>query len=511
VIGMTTADSTLRRAWAAPSFQHVLIALIALTAIRIVGLYYSTVDLFFDEAQYWAWSRELAFGYFSKPPLLAWIIAGTDLVCGSGEACVRVASPLIHLGTCLVIYAVANHLYGQSAAAWSALVFALGTGLAFSARIISTDVPLLFFWAVALLAYLKLLPAPDWRWAAVLGMAIGFGLLAKYAMIYFVLCAVCAGLFDREARAVLTRRQTWLALAIAALIVSPNIYWNFANDFVTVRHTGDNITGGGLRLRPLDALAFISSQFAVAGPFVFATFVFILVRIRQSRLGREDRLMLAFAIPPFAIITALAFVRSANANWAAPGIVSMTILVVAWWLRHGHRRWLWATLAVGAVVQLLLIAGDANAYRVTVAALGSKADLYQRTLGWRPLGAQAAQLARAAGTPTVAAEGRGEVAALIYYLRNEPLTALSWSASAVPQHHFELTRALGNSAAEPVLFISFCPHPARLRRYYADVALLASITVDTGPSSTRRYHAFKLDKRRRDIGPLGPCTETAAP
>ena len=141
-------------------------------------------------------------------------------------------------------------------AAWSALAFALATGLSFSARIISTDVPLLLFWAVALLAYVRLLPAPDWRWAVVLGVALGFGLLAKYAMVYFVLCAICAAFFDREARALLARPQTWVALAIALAIVSPNLYWNIANDFVTFRHTGDNITGDGLRLRPLAALGF---------------------------------------------------------------------------------------------------------------------------------------------------------------------------------------------------------------------------------------------------------------
>ncbi len=33
-------------------FTHVLIALLALTAIRIVGQHFSVVDLFFDEAQY---------------------------------------------------------------------------------------------------------------------------------------------------------------------------------------------------------------------------------------------------------------------------------------------------------------------------------------------------------------------------------------------------------------------------------------------------------------------------
>jgi len=36
------------------TFAQVLLALLALTAIRIVGLHFSVVDLFFDEAQYWA-------------------------------------------------------------------------------------------------------------------------------------------------------------------------------------------------------------------------------------------------------------------------------------------------------------------------------------------------------------------------------------------------------------------------------------------------------------------------
>ena len=45
------------------------------TLARLIALYFSTLDLFFDQSQYRSWSRELAFGYVTKPPLLAWIIA----------------------------------------------------------------------------------------------------------------------------------------------------------------------------------------------------------------------------------------------------------------------------------------------------------------------------------------------------------------------------------------------------------------------------------------------------
>src|SRR5215467_13633374 len=101
---MILSDS--RFSWSAPSLPLLVALLLALTILRVVGLHLSVVDLFFDEAQYWDWSRELAFGYFSKPPLLAWVIAATDPICGSGEACVRLGSPLLYLGSCLVSYAI---------------------------------------------------------------------------------------------------------------------------------------------------------------------------------------------------------------------------------------------------------------------------------------------------------------------------------------------------------------------------------------------------------------------
>src|ERR1700748_1112024 len=87
------SETTTSRSRVIAGFGLAFAILLVLTAARLVGLKYSVVDLFFDEAQYWAWSRELAFGYFSKPPLLAWAIALTDPICGSGEPCVRLGAP----------------------------------------------------------------------------------------------------------------------------------------------------------------------------------------------------------------------------------------------------------------------------------------------------------------------------------------------------------------------------------------------------------------------------------
>src|SRR5215469_1539986 len=206
--------------------RATIVIVVALTIVRLLASRFSVVDLFFDEKQYWSWSRDLALGYYTKPPLLAWIISAASHVCGNDEWCVRAPSPLLHAGTSMVIYAIGRRLYDERAGFWAALSFALATGVVFSSRIISTDVPLLFFWALALLAYVNMMIEPAKRWTLLLGISIGLGMLAKYAMIYFLPGIALAALFSKRARLLFTRPQVWLALLVALLVVAPNIAWN---------------------------------------------------------------------------------------------------------------------------------------------------------------------------------------------------------------------------------------------------------------------------------------------
>src|SRR5215212_5096768 len=73
-----------------------LAAVAAITAARLVWLAVSQTDLYPDEAQYWFWAQHPAFGYYSKPPLIAWLIALTTGMFGDGEFAVRLSAPLLH-------------------------------------------------------------------------------------------------------------------------------------------------------------------------------------------------------------------------------------------------------------------------------------------------------------------------------------------------------------------------------------------------------------------------------
>jgi hypothetical protein len=235
---------------------------------------------------------------------------------------------------------------------------------------------------------------------------------------------------------------------------------------------------------------------------VFAVFLIVLFRVAKPDVTRADRLMLCFAVPALALVTATGFVTRANGNWAAVSAISVYVLAAAVLVRLAAWRWIAVSLAVGVVAQLILLIGDANATRLSISGL-AKPDVYARTMGWRALGEQVEALARRTGAKTVAAERRDVIASLVYYQRDGGRAVLSWSQDTVADHHFDLSRPMTKAAAQPVLLVSSCGGPERLARYYRNVEPLGPIEARTGPTSSRTFFAFLLSNPVGDIGPSG--------
>ncbi len=485
----------------AKSFWRLFAIVMALTALRLLALRFSVVDLFPDEARYWAWGQAPAYGYFSKPPLIAWIIGEFGRLFGTSEWSVRAPSALFYAGTALVGYWIAHHLYGARTAFWAGLCIAFGTGVAFSSRIISTDVPLMFFWAVALLAYFQMLDRRVWPWWIILGLALGFGLLAKYAMIYFLLGALAAALVDARARTIWRTPALWSSLVLGSLIMTPNIVWNATHGYATFRHTWGNAIGQGLHIDPLGALEFIAGQFGVCGPIILATVLFIFVWRTKFPLAQADRILLAFAVPLLTLITALALIAGAEANWAAPSALGLTIVAAAMLVRHNRRGWLVVSIAIGLITQVTLAVTDAFADRLSVPFL-AQPDIYHRTLGWKAMASRVRQEAAANGIRTIAANQNDVTASLLYYLRDDKWRIVSWPNQTKPSTQFDIDRPLTAAAPEPILFVSSRCYLYSLTDYYARVERVASDDVPTGPHSTRHFCMFKLSGVAREIAPL---------
>src|SRR5271170_1957980 len=140
----TPVAETPHRRWSiAGSYPAAMLACIAaITAVRVVWLAVQPAGLYPDEAQYWFWAKHLAWGYYSKPPLVAWLIALTTGIFGDSEFAVRLSAPFLHAGTAIFIYAIGARLYEPRIGFWSALGYATLPGVSVSSFIMSTDAPL---------------------------------------------------------------------------------------------------------------------------------------------------------------------------------------------------------------------------------------------------------------------------------------------------------------------------------------------------------------------------------
>jgi len=478
-----------------PWLGLLIVVSVALAAFRLFALQVNATDLFFDEAQYFVWSQEPAFGYYSKPPLIAWLIGAATAVCGTGEACVRSPSPLLYVLGTFGVFAAAIQLYGPRIAFFSGLAFATLPGVSLSAGIISTDVPLLVAWAWALAAFIALVRGAGWWNALALGLALGIGLNGKYAMAYFVLCAAIYAIANPKMRWIWANAKLWVAIAIAIAMITPNVLWNLDNGFATLAHTADNANWSGQLGNPAKALEFFGAQFGVFGPILFAGLLIICVRAWRDGLNQADALLLCFAIPVIVIVTTQAFISRAHANWAAVSYVAATILVTATMIRDLSWRWLTTSLAIHIALVFGLAASLSYAGKF---ALPGNVDPFARTLGWRDLSTAVRKVADKADMPNGAAipliaDNRALAAELLYHQPATGYDVLAWRGAGRPKDHFALTRPYRAKVPDPVLLVTMrkLMREAIVSRFTI-VTLVERLEVPAGQGRPRKVEVWKL-------------------
>ena len=330
-------------------YTLITIAVLAgLLAVRVFGVLATPLNLGPDEAQYWRWGQSFDWGYYSKPPMIAWVIGTMTALFGDGEWAVRIASPFFHTLAAAFLFLLGRNMFSAQVGMFAALGYALMPGVILSSGIISTDGVLLPFFAIGLFALWSLREGGDWRYAICLGAAVGIGFLSKYAMLYFAMGIVFTILIDAPTRKAMISNNGVIALAVTTCIFGPHILWNANNGFQTVKHTADNANLGAELFNFENAIDFIANQMSVFGPVGFLTLLigmFVLRGQAGATQYQKERWLLCFILPVLMIIFVQSIVSRAHANWAATAYPAASVLVAAWLTRAGANRSMWLVIA----------------------------------------------------------------------------------------------------------------------------------------------------------------------
>jgi 4-amino-4-deoxy-L-arabinose transferase-like glycosyltransferase len=481
------------RYWRWAAFGALII-----TLARLLWLARGQTDLYPDEAQYWLWSLTPAWGYFSKPPMVAWLIWLTTHALGTDdEFAVRLAAPLLHLGTALILFALGRRLYDARIACWSALTYAALPGVFVSAAILSTDAPLLLCWAVALYAFVRAREPGGGRWWLLVGAAAGLGLLAKYAMAYWLIAALLFLLLYRDERRHIPR---FLGAAVLALaLYSPNFFWNWQHGFVSYHHTEANASLHGSLFHPRHLAEFFGSQFGVFGPLLFLALLAIVALGRTVFRDRRAAMLAIFALPALAMMLVVSLLSRAQPNWAAPTYVSATLLVVAWLVERGSVRIVALSLALHLALALAVI----EARPVALSLDYDIVDPLQRLRGWKRLGEAVSRDLAATPGALLLSDDREDMASLLYYVRPHPEDALKWNGDDGLVHdQFDLKTDPREFLGRDFLLVSHRGDIERIVKRFDDTGAIGHLVILLGGGKSRSY-SLRLLKGFKGYG-LGP-------
>ena len=296
--------------------------------IKFIAIFYTNFDLFGDEAQYWIWAQNPDYGYYSKPPLLAWIISLITVLFGSSFATIKLIPFFIYFFTTYIIYLLTLNLYkNRELAIIAAISFFLLPAVTVSSFLLSTDVVLIFFWSLCLLMLLKIRRDPSVINFLLLGIFLGLSFLTKYAAFYFLISLILILVFDKKTKEVFFKKiyKSLFFLFSFLIVLLPNILWNVENNWVTLMHTSDNVGLNRLRLSFFEGLKFFISQVLMLGPLLFLGF---LIFFKKIKFNFQSKFFLFFSLPIFSIIFIESILVRANANWAAVALVSFFIFIL---------------------------------------------------------------------------------------------------------------------------------------------------------------------------------------
>ncbi|HFC97893.1 MAG TPA: glycosyltransferase family 39 protein [Thermosulfurimonas dismutans] len=426
------------------------IFLLAILAFRLGFIRELHLQLSPDEAYYWDWSRHLAWGYYSKPPMVAWLIALSTRFLGISEYAVRVPAVLCGMAFLVLFYLFVYRLFGKLPARWALFAAALIPIFTVFGLLMTIDPPLLLFWAGALYAGWKAAEENRWFYWGLLGVFCGLGLLTKQTMLAF---GFFYGLWLLVFRKELLRGfGPWLALGLAFLIWAPNLYWIATHHWVTLHHTEHHFKEEGLSL--FGPVRFLGEQAGVLSPLLLILFIWVSWQILRRKDWRsEPRLTYLWVLSawPYLAVLPLSLFRKVNANWPMPFFVAGLALTagVIFSLRGRGAKWLRLLYVAGVGMALV---GTALLYqlpRFPQKFPPSLAGLLFRFYGWKEL-ARVVDSHRRPGEALVT-DHRYLASELAFYLPDHP--QVYQIPVSPPRTQYHLWGIPRNLCGKPVLWV----------------------------------------------------------
>lgn len=423
-----------------------LVAAVFVVRIGVMLLFVDGADLAGDEAYYWDWGRRPDWCYYSKPPMIGWMMGVIGWLTGNAEWGIRLAALLLGTTTLFIIHRIALVLFDARTAFLTAVLVLLTIANAGLNLLLTIDAPLLLCWTLGLLLFwfAAQKPACGTRWIA-LALVIGIGTLSKQMMLAFPALMLVFAAVSREDRALLRNPRMWAAIVLGMAFIIPVLLWNREHGWITLEHTKHHFDGethsfGKWIGRTLEN---VGLQALIYTPVTFAALVAAMIAAikQRAKITRPVLFLLLASAPALACFAVLALRQRINPNWPAAFFVPAFVLAAAWMrgllptaANPGWQKW---SLRVGGALVLIVHLALVIVFSTDLKSINKLASIR----GWRETGVEAQkfidQAPRKDQTFVMTLGHRYNAAQMAFYIPSHP-RMYRWENSGTVQSQYEI-------------------------------------------------------------------------
>lgn len=310
-----------------------LIGIALVTLLTQLTRLFITHSIMQDGFYYWYWGQSLSLGYYDGPPLVAIVMNVFFNLFGHHIYTFILYSIILNLGTAYCSYLIASNLIKNRffSLVVPLLFFQHPNTAHYLGNYITYDNLLVFLIALSLLCLTYYINHKKNVWLYLAMASLGTALQAKYTAIVFFLALLAYTLSSKSRiRLFWCNKHFYLASALAAILVLPNLYWQWQHNWISFHY---------LLSSKLSSPSFlIFSKDILLGNGLFLIIFFISKAIKASKLTQKDSptltLILFFSLVPLAFWLLVSLHGHAKGNYTLSYLAPCIILAV-----YGMQQW----------------------------------------------------------------------------------------------------------------------------------------------------------------------------
>jgi 4-amino-4-deoxy-L-arabinose transferase-like glycosyltransferase len=295
----------------------------------------SSQDINADVAELFLWSRKLESGYWKHPPLGAYVVRAWTTIFPAEDWSLYLLGITNAAVTLWIIWSLSASYLNEQKRVIGIALLTFVPFFNFRALVYDHNQLLMPFWALTTMYFLRAFERRQQRDAVLTGFFAGLSVLGKYWSADLLAGLGIAALLDSRRAAFFRSWAPFIAVAVASVVIVPNLVWEYQHGFPTLRyafnrHPADTIVSG-----------LASSVLSIVKVLLQAGIPLLVVAIaaKPSRAyvhdllrprGGHQRLAVASFWAPIGLSLVLAIWGiSFNSLWAIPGLALFPIVLLA--------------------------------------------------------------------------------------------------------------------------------------------------------------------------------------